>query len=851
MVGETISHYKILERLGGGGMGVVYKAQDLSLDRFVALKFLPPDLTRDIEARERFVHEAKAASSLEYPNICSVHEIGEHDGQTFIVMGYYEGETVKRKIERGPLPIDEAINITCQVAQGLAKAHDAHIIHRDIKPANIIVTKDGVAKILDFGLAKVSGRTLLTKSGTTLGTAAYMSPEQARSESVDQRSDIWSLGVTLYEMLTGKRPFASDYEQGLVYSILNDEPKPLRSVRTEISEAIEKICQRAMAKGLENRFQTAAELIADLDSYRTGAQLSKETRRNPSKRGKLLFIGLGALLLAVFALILLIRTPSARLNPHRTSVILQTPFSETGIALPSWDGNWISFPARNDAGMWDVYMMNVAGGQPNRITHEDAVWMETAELSPDASQIAYDLLEKPRAIRKVKIVSSSGGISRTLADTGSTPHWRPDGERVAFGRFIAAPSPSRKLEFWSIRPDGTDKRREFIDTLDVPGPFSYSWSPDGHAIGWGRNFPRGYSEVMVRELGAEKERQITFDKKNADEITWAFNGVIIFASNRSGQSNLWMIPVTGGEPTEITRGGIAVTGARISHDLKTLVYGQSEDIDHVWVSDIDGNNARQLSFDDVRVLDAKFSPKGDQIARVLADADYLNRESHLWVMGRSGKNQRQLSFGLERVVACAWSPDGNWLAYDSRAVEEPDDSIRVYAIQPFAPGPPRLLSKGVGLWWLDSENVVVSTHMDAPRITTGGGLIRKFPVDPDSTFVVSIQGKRQAVGDIPRRNWKNWWSVWVDSDGRQKAASQMGPSAVDFAFTDDWRFLICKKRGENHLWRAWTATWKEEKVGKALLGEAELWHVSMDGKEVLWIKREGRYQLVLVKNLFE
>jgi serine/threonine protein kinase len=177
MIGKTVSHYTILEQLGGGGMGVVYKATDTQLRRTVALKFLPPDLTRDPEARERFIHEAQAASVLEHANICSVHEIGEHNGQTFIVMGYYEGETLKKRIERGPLPIDEVVNISVQVAQGLSEAHEAGIIHRDIKPANISLTKDGTAKILGFGLAKVSWRTLFTKSGTMLGTAAYMSRE--------------------------------------------------------------------------------------------------------------------------------------------------------------------------------------------------------------------------------------------------------------------------------------------------------------------------------------------------------------------------------------------------------------------------------------------------------------------------------------------------------------------------------------------------------------------------------------------------------------------------------------------------------------------------------------------------
>jgi len=277
LVGQTVSHYKILGHLGGGGMGIVCKAQDLRLDRFVALKFLPSDLTRDLEAKERLIREAKAASSLEHTNICSVHEIGEHDGQMFIVMGYYEGETLNKKIKRGPLPINEILNISGQIAQGLSKAHEAGIVHRDIKPANVIVTKDGVAKILDFGLAKGSGGTLLTRSGTTLGTVAYMSPEQARAEDIDGRSDIWSLGVVLYEMTTGRLPFSSVYEQALVYCILNEQPAPLGSLRIDSPPELERVVNHTLQKDPEKRYQRMEELLYDLRSIQTGAGSAKSS----------------------------------------------------------------------------------------------------------------------------------------------------------------------------------------------------------------------------------------------------------------------------------------------------------------------------------------------------------------------------------------------------------------------------------------------------------------------------------------------------------------------------------------------------------------------------------------------
>jgi len=304
MIGKTISHYKILEKLGGGGMGVVYKAEDIKLKRTVALKFLPPDLTRDDESKVRFIQEAQAASALEHNNICTIHEVDEtEDGQLFIVMACYEGDTLKKKIEQGPLEIEDAVSIALQVAQGLSKAHEKGIVHRDIKPANIMVTDDGVVKILDFGLAKLTGQTRITKTATTLGTIAYMSPEQARGEEVDQRTDIWSMGVILYQMVTGQLPFKGEYEQAVVYSILNDEPGPMSKLKADVPEEIEEIVQKSLQKVVEKRYQDIADILDPLEvlkrKFDSGQFFTPDQKIERRKRRKKYVYGTVAIFSAI------------------------------------------------------------------------------------------------------------------------------------------------------------------------------------------------------------------------------------------------------------------------------------------------------------------------------------------------------------------------------------------------------------------------------------------------------------------------------------------------------------------------------------------------------------------------
>jgi eukaryotic-like serine/threonine-protein kinase len=300
MIGKTVSHYRIIEKLGGGGMGVVYRAEDLKLKRVVALKFLSPELTRDDEAKKRFIQEAQAASALQHRNICTIHEIDEtSDGRIFICMDCYDGETLKQKIGRGPLPVNEALDVGIQAAEGLAKAHEAGMVHRDIKPANIIVTREGEVKILDFGLAKLAGETKITRTGTTLGTVAYMSPEQAIGGEVDARSDIFSLGAILYEMLAGEVPFPGEHEAAVLYGIVHSEPEPVARGRSDIPEELQRIVGKMLAKDVAARYQSARDLVNDLESLRGGAaQAGSGSPRGFIGWPKVVAIGLGILVVA-------------------------------------------------------------------------------------------------------------------------------------------------------------------------------------------------------------------------------------------------------------------------------------------------------------------------------------------------------------------------------------------------------------------------------------------------------------------------------------------------------------------------------------------------------------------------
>jgi tetratricopeptide (TPR) repeat protein/tRNA A-37 threonylcarbamoyl transferase component Bud32 len=313
MIGRTISHYKVLEKLGEGGMGVVYKAEDTQLKRTVALKFLSPQSLGSKKEKSRFLHEAQAAAALDHSNICTVYEINEVEGQSFITMAYVDGPSLREEIESGPLDVNRAVSVAIQTAEGLKEAHEKGIIHRDIKSANIMLTSKGQARITDFGLAKLPGRTKLTKTGTAMGTIAYISPEQARGEEVDHRTDIWSLGVVLYELLTGQTPFKGDHEAAIAYLILNEDVTPPSDLTPEVPAELDSIVAKMLQKNPNDRYADAEELLSDLRKVQTGAAV--EVALPMSRKAKHLTWGLSVVLVIAVVLLVGIKIQIGRQPP--------------------------------------------------------------------------------------------------------------------------------------------------------------------------------------------------------------------------------------------------------------------------------------------------------------------------------------------------------------------------------------------------------------------------------------------------------------------------------------------------------------------------------------------------------
>jgi len=419
MIGKTISHYEILEKLGQGGMGVVYKARDTDLNRFVALKFLPPHATADHEHNVRFVNEAQAAAALDHPNVGTIYEIGKAEEQTFIAMAYIEGEDIAGRVRSGPLDVDEALGIAIQAAEGLAAAHAMGIVHRDVKSANVMVTPGGVAKVMDFGLAKISEATQLTKEGTSVGTASYMSPEQSQGRPVDHRTDIWALGVVLYEMVTGELPFSAEYVHAVTYAIINETHKPVTDLRPDLPAQLAGVVDKALEKDPDDRYQDIGDFAAELQTILAGRTPGTVATppsfvRSLMQRPALVVSALAVVAVAILAAVVFLDRDS---SAHTRTVVLE---DEEGQTVER------EVPNRQYLERMTIYFFDNESGDP------ELDWMQYAITEPEERRPRRRHRRAARASTPHRRRHAHGAFCRRRADRQCRSA-RGDGARIQHG----------------------------------------------------------------------------------------------------------------------------------------------------------------------------------------------------------------------------------------------------------------------------------------------------------------------------------------------------------------------------------------------------------------------------------
>ena len=884
LTGRTVSHYRVLGIIGGGGMGVVYRAEDLKLGRRVVLKFLPEELGNDSPALQRFEREARLASSLNHHNICAIYEFGEHDGLPFLVMESLEGETLRDCLsitgEKG-LPLAQLLDLGIQVADGLQAAHENGIIHRDIKPANIFLTSKGVCKILDFGLAKLleagepeksaaptadsakptessfdapiveayvsplvkdiagspaataksddgSVVSHLTRTGLAIGTAGYMSPEQINGKKLDARTDLFSFGLVLYEMATGQRAFASKTAAAVHDAILNQAPLPVRGLNSTLPPGLETIINKLLEKDRDLRYQSAAELRADLEKERRGGQIGVPALQ---VSGHWKWFAAAALLVAL-SVWALWRYPLRRAEVIERKLTANSAENSVTSMAVSPDGKYLAYA--DDTG---VYLKLIHTGETHPLPLPPDFSARVDDWFPDGSRILVARAEKPGKA-SLWSISVFGGSPRQLVDDASGGSLSPDGSHIAFLRSSLSYNGLWGREEWVMRSDGTELVKCAVAKSDDSQVGAPTWSPDGKRIAYVRSlwaYSARSNSVEVNEWQKENTETLFSDSRLSPALHWLPDGRLIYAfgSTQNHQdSSLWVVSLQkaakiSSSPKRITEGHGWISHLTATADGKKVLFLSGNWLPSVYIGTLSMNGtqllaSRRLTMDDNEDMPWSWTP--DSRAVLFSSDRNGTREIFKQSIDQTIA-EILVTSSTDQVSQPIVAPNGSEIVYISTpksAGRETPSSI--FAI-PIGGGSPRFILKDVGIW-----------NVQCARLPSTICLYSVAKGEISETFWFDVRSGKIAVS--PQIESAFNWSL--SPDGSERAIILYGPNQDKILFrstsTGQTRDLVVKG------WSGLTGIyWSAD--GKRLLVS---WHnfeqvsvllsVTLDGKATVLLK---------------